>query len=88
LSRVASQQRYVSETERVEQVVQAPAAHRQAGKEVAKYNEPNGSVNEFEKGAPLDERGHSQEDDCQKIEQQEPVSKPDSTPAPSLVQLP
>jgi hypothetical protein len=56
--------RYVGEAQRVEQVVQAPAADRQADEELAEYDEPDRSVDKLEVEGPLDKRGCHQEHDC------------------------
>jgi hypothetical protein len=71
----------------VKQVVQAEAADRKAGEELAEYDEPDRSVDKLEDGAALDKRGRHQENDGQNIEQQKSIPKPDGTPVLPLVQL-
>jgi hypothetical protein len=61
----------------VKKVMQAVAAHRKAGDELAEYHEFNCSVDKFGDGAAVDKRGYHHENNRQNIEQQEPVPEPD-----------
>ena len=72
----------------MKQVMEAVAAHRKAGEELAEYHESNCSVDKLEDGAAVDKRGCHHENNRQNIEQQEPVPEPDGASALPLVQLP
>jgi len=46
---------YVSEPERVEEVVEPMAAHQEASNEVGKNDNPDGCVDELQDRTPVDE---------------------------------
>ena len=61
--------------------MEAVAAHRKAGEELAEYHESNCSVDKLEDGAAVDKRGCHHENNRQNIEQQEPEPEPDGASA-------